>query len=282
MIERFIDWTERGFMPDAMLRMGIRRLLNNRLKQVDMGSEQANRDRRQALVREFCDGPIALVPELANEQHYEVPAELFELTLGPRRKYSSCVWPDGVNTLAEAEEAALRETCQRAELGDGMQILELGCGWGSLSLWMAEQYPNAKLTAVSNSSSQRLFIEQEAQRRGIGANLRVITCDINDFVTSEKFDRVVSVEMFEHVRNHQALLNQISSWLKPDGKLFVHIFCHRELTYKFQDEGKSDWMSRYFFSGGIMPGHDLLAEYQDDLKLTNQWCCLYDNMLIAS
>ena len=152
-----------------------------------------------------------------------------------------------------------------------MEILELGCGWGSLSLWMAEHYPNAKLTAVSNSNSQRLFIEQEAQRPEISANLRVITRDINDFVASEKFDRVVSVEMFEHVRNHHALMNRISNWLKPDGKLFVHIFCHRKLTYEFQDEGKSDWMSRYFFSGGIMPGNDLLTRYQDDLKLENQW-----------
>ncbi len=271
MIQRFIDWTEQGLVPDAILRLGIRRLLKQRLKRVDAGSEQANRDRTELLIREFCQGPIALVPELANEQHYEVPAELFRLTLGPHRKYSSCVWPEGVTTLADAESAALQTTCQRAELRDGMRVLELGCGWGSLSLWMAQHYPNSKLTVVSNSNSQREYIELEAQRRGIDANLRVITCDINEFETSERFDRVVSVEMFEHVRNHQALMNRISHWLTTDGKLFVHVFCHRELTYRFQDEGSSDWMSRYFFSGGIMPGKNLLARYQADLKLESQW-----------
>jgi cyclopropane-fatty-acyl-phospholipid synthase len=271
MIERLIDWTERGLVPDALLRVGIRRLLKKRLKQVDNGNAEVNSERMKALLDEFSSGPIAIVPEKANEQHYEVPAELFGLTLGPRRKYSSCLWPSGIKSLAAAEEAALNETCEHAELADGMKILELGCGWGSLSLWMAEKYPEAELTVVSNSGSQRQFIEAEARKRGIDRNLRVITCDVNDFSTDQKFDRVVSVEMFEHVRNHKLLMNRISNWLQPDGKLFVHIFCHREFTYKFQDEGKSDWMSRYFFSGGIMPGDDLLAQYQDDLQLESQW-----------
>tara|TARA_B110000495_G_C23030403_1_gene613485 strand:+ start:33 stop:1079 length:1047 start_codon:yes stop_codon:yes gene_type:complete len=271
MINKFIDWTERGYVPDSLLRMGIRRLLKKRLAQADAGSPSANASQTESLVEEFDQGPIALVPELANDQHYEVPADLFRLTLGPHRKYSSCFWPAGVNTLEESEKAALKETCTRAELEDGMNILELGCGWGSLSLWMAERYPNAKITVVSNSNSQREHIQRTAVNLGIERNLKVVTCDINDFETDQSFDRIVSVEMFEHVRNHRKLMNRISNWLKPEGKLFVHIFCHRELTYKFQNEGESDWMSRYFFSGGIMPSEALLTRYDEDLELANKW-----------
>lgn len=271
MIGLLIDWTERGWMPDPLVRYGIRRLLNKRLSQIDQGSVAANAQAQGQLEDEFSSGPLALVPEKANEQHYEVPTELFRLTLGKRLKYSSCVWPEGVSTLDRAEEIALKETCTRAQLEDGMDILELGCGWGSLSLWMAENYPNANVTAVSNSSSQRKHILAQAAQRGIQANLKVITCDINDFDTDSRFDRTVSVEMFEHVRNHRLLFERISSWLKPEGKLFAHIFCHRELTYKFQDEQSSDWMSRNFFSGGIMPAYDWFARFQNNLSLEQQW-----------
>lgn len=271
MMERLIDWTERGLVPDFLVRFGIRRLLKKRLENVDAGSELANAEREKALIEEFSEGPLALVPEKANEQHYEVPAELFRLTLGERLKYSSCYWPEGVNTLDAAEEEALQVTCERAELEDGLKILELGCGWGSLSLWMAERYPNAEIVSVSNSRSQREFILARAEERGIGRNLTVLTSDINDLQLDITFDRVVSVEMFEHVRNHRRLFQNISNWLTPEGKMFVHIFCHRDLTYKFQDEQKSDWMSRYFFSGGIMPGRDLFAQYQDHLSLDQQW-----------
>jgi len=271
MIERLIDYSERGLIPESMIRLGIRRLLSKRLRKVDQGSEEANQAQTDRLVEEFSAGPIALLPEKANEQHYEVPQELFELTLGPRLKYSSCFFPESSTSLDEAEEFALTTTCQRAGLVDGMSILELGCGWGSLSLWMAQEYPNAKLTVVSNSSSQRLFIEAEAKRIGVERNLKVVTSDINDFDTNSKFDRVVSVEMFEHVRNHKMLMERISKWLSPQGKLFVHVFCHQELTYPFQDEQNSDWMSRYFFSGGIMPGQKLLLRYQDHLLAQEQW-----------
>ena len=236
-----------------------------------MGDEQANRLRFDKLVEELSDGPVAEVPEKANEQHYEVPAELFRLTLGPRLKYSCCYWPEGCKTLAEAEEQALQVTCERAEIRDGMEILELGCGWGSLSLWMAENYPSSRLTVISNSASQKAFIQQRASELGL-SNLNVITSDINDFAIDRQFDRVVSVEMFEHVRNHRELLRRISGWLRPGGKLFVHIFSHRKFTYRFQDKNKSDWMSRYFFSGGIMPGDQLLPTYQDHLKLEKHWC----------
>lgn len=271
MISKLIDWTERGLVPDVFVRMGIRNLLKKRLVAVDQGTEEANEQCRQRLVNEFSAGPIALLPEKANEQHYEVPAELFALTLGARRKYSCCYFADAGSSLDEAERHSLEMTCERAQIHDGMKILELGCGWGSLSLWMAEQYPNAELTVVSNSHSQRVYIEQQAKQRGIGRNLTVITSDINDLSLEEKFDRVVSVEMFEHVRNHKLLFERISNWLSPTGKMFVHIFCHRRFTYKFQDEAKSDWMSRYFFSGGVMPGQDLLPGYQEQLQLEDKW-----------
>ncbi len=269
--EKLINWMELGRVPDPVTRIGIRRLLRQRIASVDQGDCEANQQRLERLIEEFSLGPIALLPEKANEQHYEVPAELFELTLGKRNKYSCCFWPEGTNSLEQAENRALAETCTRAEIRDGQRILELGCGWGSLTLWLAEQYPNSQITAVSNSTSQREYIERKASELGIAGNLQILTCDMNDFDTNTQFDRVVSVEMFEHMRNYRMLLNRISSWLLPTGKLFVHIFCHRELAYEFQDKEASDWMSRYFFSGGIMPSDNLLSRFQDDMTLARRW-----------
>lgn len=271
MIDRLIDYSERGLIPDSLIRLGIRRLLRKRLRQVNQGTREANLAQTDLWVEQFSAGAIAVLPEKANEQHYEVPQELFQLTLGPRLKYSSCFFPEPSTSLQDAEITALTQTCERAEIADGMSVLELGCGWGSLSLWMAQQYPNSKLTVVSNSSSQRRFIEAKAKQYGVAKNLKVITCDINDYDAESKFDRVVSVEMFEHVRNHNMLMRRISGWLKPQGKLFVHVFCHKELTYPFQDDQKDDWMSRYFFSGGIMPGKELLLRFQNDLEALEQW-----------
>ncbi|MCA9297813.1 MAG: class I SAM-dependent methyltransferase, partial [Phycisphaerales bacterium] len=224
----------------------------------------------RAFASRMREGPVAPVPELANEQHYEVPASFFGCVLGAHRKYSGCWWPDGVETLDDAERAALEVTCERAGLADGMRILELGCGWGSLSLWMAEAYPNASILAVSNSASQRAYIEGEASSRGL-TNLRVVTKDMNEFETSERFDRVVSIEMFEHMRNYEVLLRRISTWLRPGGRLFVHVFAHRTTPYAFEVEGDGDWMARHFFSGGIMPSHDLFDEFGTDMSVRDRW-----------
>jgi cyclopropane-fatty-acyl-phospholipid synthase len=257
---------ETGWVPDPLLRTGIRRLCAERQDQVSkLGSADL-----ASFVEKMSTSPVALVPELANEQHYEVPAAFFDLVLGQHRKYSCCYWGSGVRNLDEAEEAALDITCQRAGIEDGMDVLDLGCGWGSLSLWIAAHYPNCRVVSVSNSNSQREFIEQEAASLGL-TNLRVITADMNDFSIDQVFDRVVSVEMFEHMRNYGMLFERISRWLKEDGAFFMHIFCHRSAAYEYVDNGPSDWMSRHFFSGGIMPAGDLPARFQGHLRLVDQW-----------
>ncbi|WP_295988726.1 cyclopropane-fatty-acyl-phospholipid synthase family protein [uncultured Variovorax sp.] len=265
-----IHWVEQGLVPDAAVRVGVRRLLRQRLAELDSGNPEAVARHAQAFFEELSKAPLALLPEKANEQHYELPADFFAAVLGPHRKYSCCWWPEGVDTLEQAEAAALAETCARAGLADGQRILELGCGWGSLSLWMAERFPGSRITAVSNSHSQRRFITAEAAARGLG-NLEVITCDFNDFETAERFDRVVSVEMFEHLRNWPRAFSNVARWLNPQGRFFMHVFVHREAPYPFEVRDASDWMSRYFFSGGMMPGDDLAARCQDDLRLLSQW-----------
>jgi len=257
---------ERRLIPDAALRAGSLYGAWDRERRESQGGVGAQQERLRTLLAQMSDGPIAELPDKANEQHYELPSEFMGLILGPRRKYSGCLWEPGVQTLAQAEEAMLTLSCRRAQVADGMRILDLGCGWGSLSLWLAERYPAAQITGVSNSHSQREFIEAERDGRGL-SNLEVITADVNEFAPEERFDRVMSIEMFEHMRNWHRLLGRVAGWLRDEGRAFVHVFSHRTLPYRFQ----GTWAAERFFTAGLMPSHELLAHFQEHLSLVDSW-----------
>ena len=261
---------ERGRLPDALVRSGIRHLLRRRLQAIGAQDCETMASAAQAFIKAMDLAPIALLPHKANEQHYELPAAFFAEVLGPRRKYSSAYFASGAETLAQAEENALDATCRRADIEDGMRILELGCGWGSLTLWMAERFPNAEVIGVSNSVAQRRHVLREAERRGL-LNVRVRTADMNAFDIEGRFDRVVSVEMFEHMRNYRLLFERIHGWLTPHGRFFMHIFCHRAVPYEFIDAGSDDWMSRHFFTGGMMPSESLPLRCQSHLENIALW-----------
>ncbi len=264
MIANIIKTAERAPLPDALISAGIEYLVGRtkaRLKNTPIDEEK--------FAREMANFPIATHTNDANNQHYEVPAKFFELSLGANKKYSSCLYKEA-KYLDDAEIEALKETCEHAQLINGQDILELGCGWGSLSLYMAKNFPNSRIISVSNSNSQRQFIESQARKLSL-KNLEIITCDMNEFMIDEKFDRVVSVEMFEHMSNWEQLLGKIHGWLKDDGRLFIHIFTHKTHSYRFSVDDPADWIGQYFFSGGIMPSHDLINHFPNLFEVEEAW-----------
>lgn len=270
MIKTIINMMESGTLPDSVIRAGIRKLCKQRLEEEHINDIEAQSEQYDRFLEELRRSDIAIKTDKANEQHYEVPAEFYLMSLGENLKYSGCLWDEDTKTLSEAEVNMLELYTKRGEFTDGQSILELGCGWGSLTLYLAKKYPNSQITTISNSSSQRAYIESKAREQGL-SNIEVITVDINQFETDKTFDRIVSIEMFEHIRNYQQLFKRIEQWLKVDGKVFLHIFCHRYLMYPFEEEGDDNWMGKYFFSGGQMPAADTFLHFQGNLELEKRW-----------
>ena len=257
----------RGLIPDWILRRGVRSQGKERLNmmnKVDSTKEYSK------FINEASTGNIAVNTDDANNQHYEVDSEFFKYCLGKNLKYSCCFWDENTLDLDAAEDNMLEIYSQRAQITDGMSILDIGCGWGSLSLFLAQKYPKSEITGVSNSSSQKIFIDSVASERNI-SNLNIITRDINDFRAEEKYDRILSIEMFEHTKNTKKLMNLINDWLNPNGLFFMHVFAHKENPYYFDRDQKNAWMAKYFFTGGMMPNHNLFKDLKSNLEYQKSW-----------
>ncbi len=270
MSPRLDRWLERGVLPDWLVRLGIRRLLRARLRDEHAHDPERAAARLQAWIAACDRSPIAIETGAANAQHYEVPAAFYARVLGRHRKYSSGLWSDGVHDLDGAEAAMLAVTCERADIHDGQRVLDLGCGWGSASLWIARHFPNCRVVGVSNSASQRADILARAAQEGL-TNVEIVTADANAFAPSGTFDRIVSIEMMEHTRNWRALLARAARWLVPGGAMFVHVFTHATVGYPFAVDGSDDWMGRHFFTGGQIPADAQMLHFQDHFAVEAHW-----------
>lgn len=273
LVKNFVKVLEHGYMPDAITRVGIRSLVKQRLNE---SFEKTNHDSQyiKHYAQSLRESPLAIMTKKANEQHYEVPTEFYDLSLGQHKKYSSCYWDKNTKSLEEAEQRALDISIEHAGVQDGMRVLELGCGWGSLSLELGKRFPNSQIVAVSNSKTQKEYIDNKARERGL-KNITVLTRDLgfesNYHFGEEKFDRVMSIEMMEHLRNYDLFFKSIAPSMKDDGKFFIHIFTHKEIPYFFETEGEDNWMGKHFFSGGQMPSRDLFDEFNKDLVVEKKW-----------